>query len=57
MMTLPLHTSHALQLLDMTFFKPFKKDFKKERYFAMTNLLKNKSNKVTPMEWVDKALQ
>ncbi len=44
MMTLPSHTSHALQLLDMTCFNPFKKDLKKEWYFAMTNI--TKKNKI-----------
>jgi len=31
MITLPLHTSHALQPLDVACFKPFKIAFKKEK--------------------------
>jgi hypothetical protein len=31
MITLPSHTSHALQLLNATCFKPFKTTFRKER--------------------------
>jgi hypothetical protein len=35
MLTLPTHTSHVLHPLDVTYFKPFKTDFKKEKDFAM----------------------
>ncbi len=35
MTTLHSHTSHALQLLDMSYFKPFKTTLKKEKDNAM----------------------
>jgi hypothetical protein len=35
MVTLPSHTSYALQLLDMTCFKPFKNAFRKEQDSTM----------------------
>jgi hypothetical protein len=31
MVTLPIHTSHALQPLDVTYFKPFKTTFRKKK--------------------------
>ncbi len=36
MLTLPSHTSHALQPLDVFCFKPFKITFKKDRAIAMS---------------------
>jgi hypothetical protein len=35
MVTLPSHTSHTLQSLDITCFKPFKTTFKKEKNGTM----------------------
>ena len=55
--SLPSHISHALQLLDVACFKPFKCAFKKQRD-AWTML--NKNNKVEKQElceWTSKALQ
>jgi len=37
MVTLPSHTSHALQPLDVTCFKPFKTTFKEEKATTMIN--------------------
>jgi hypothetical protein len=37
MFTLPSHTSHALQPLDVVCFKPFKTTFKKEKNTTMIN--------------------
>jgi hypothetical protein len=36
MITLPFHTSHALQPLDISCFKPFKITFKKDKDVAMS---------------------
>jgi hypothetical protein len=36
MITLPFHTSHALQPLDVSCFKPFKITFKKDKDVAMS---------------------
>jgi hypothetical protein len=36
MTTLPSHTSHALQPLNVSYFKPFKIAFKKDRDVAMS---------------------
>jgi hypothetical protein len=55
--TLLAHTSHALQPLDVTYFKPFKINFKKERDFAMVKKHYRELNKATSTTWVDKALQ
>jgi hypothetical protein len=57
MVTLPSHISHTLQPLDVTCFKPFKIALRKEHdvIMAKSNLLE--PNKITLVEWVDKALQ
>jgi hypothetical protein len=56
MVTLLFHTSHALQPLDVTNFKPFKIIFgKKNSAMAKNNYFK--LDKVTLVAWVDKALQ
>jgi hypothetical protein len=56
MLTMPSHTSHILQPLDVSCFKPFKTVFRKERDGAMAKKVYIKSNKITLMGWVDKAL-
>jgi hypothetical protein len=56
MLTLPSHTSHTLQPLDVSCFKPFKTIFKKERDGATTKNNYIESNKITLAGWVDKAL-
>jgi hypothetical protein len=53
MVTLPSHTSHALQPLDVSCFKPFKTSFKKERDVAMVRNNYTKPNKVTLARWVE----
>jgi len=53
---MPSHTSHILQPLDVSCFKPFKTVFRKERDGAMAKKVYIKSNKITLMGWVDKAL-
>jgi len=41
MFTLPFHTSHVLQPLDVNCFKPFKNIFRKERNNAMIKNIVN----------------
>ncbi len=57
MVTLLAHTSHALQPLDVTYFKPFKTTFRKERDSTMVKNNYLESNKATLATWVDKVLQ
>jgi hypothetical protein len=47
MITLPSHTSHALQPLDVVCFKPFKIAFRKEIYITMVRRNYTKPNKIT----------
>jgi hypothetical protein len=47
MVTLPSHTSHALQLSDMTCFKPFKNAFRKEQDLTMVKNKYLELNKMT----------
>jgi hypothetical protein len=47
MITLPSHTSHALQPLDVACFKHFKTPVKKERNIAMVRKNYTKPNKIT----------
>ncbi len=47
MVTLPSHTSHALQLLDMTYFKPFKNAFRKEQDSTIAKNIYLELNKMT----------
>jgi len=47
MITLPSHTSHALQPLDVSCFKPFKTTFKKERDATMARSKYQELNKIT----------
>jgi hypothetical protein len=56
MIILPSHTSHALQLLDLTCFKPFKIAFKKERDIVMVRRNYTKLDKITLAGWVNKTL-
>jgi hypothetical protein len=56
MVTLPSHTLHAFQPLDVAYFKPFKIAFKKERYASMVNNNYSKPDKITLVAWVDQTL-
>jgi hypothetical protein len=56
MVTLLAHTSHALQPLDVSFFKPFKIAFRKERDNAMVKNNHCEPDKCTLSSWVDKSL-
>jgi hypothetical protein len=57
MVTLPSHTSHALQALDVSCFNPFKISFKKERDDgAMVKNYYCELHKVTLARWIDKVL-
>jgi len=56
MITLPSHTFHALQSLDMARFKPFKTTFKKERNTTMVRKNYTKLDKIALVGWVNKAL-
>jgi hypothetical protein len=56
MITLLSHTSHALQPLDVSYFKPFKTSFRKERNNNMVRNNYNELNKATLTTWVNKAL-
>ncbi len=56
MITLPSHTSHALEPLNVSCFKSFKTSFNKERDNSMVRNNYNEPNKATLVTWVDKAL-
>ncbi len=56
MVTLPTHTSHALQTLDVSCLKPFKTTFKKERDNAMVNNNHCELDKCILVSWVKKNL-
>jgi hypothetical protein len=47
MVTLFVHTSHALQPLDVTYFKPFKTTFRKEKDYVMVKNNYLEPNKAT----------
>jgi hypothetical protein len=47
MVTLLVHTSHALQPLDVTYFKPFKTTFRKEKDYVMVKKIYLEPNKAT----------
>jgi hypothetical protein len=57
MVTLPLHTSHDLQPLDVSSFKPFKTNFRKERDLIMERNNHVELDKVTLVGWVNKDLE
>jgi hypothetical protein len=56
MVTLPSHTSRALQALDVSCFNPFKTSFKKERDGAMVKSYYCELHKVALARWIDKVL-
>ncbi len=53
MITLPSRTSHALQPLDMSCFKPFKITFKKVRDVIMFRNNHMEPDKISLVGWVD----
>jgi hypothetical protein len=53
MITLPSHTSHALQPLDLFDFKPFKTTFRKVKDVIMSRSNDIEPNKITFVGWVD----
>jgi len=57
MVTLLAHTSHALQPLDVTNFKPFKITFSKKINSTMVKNNYLESDQIIIITWVDKALQ
>jgi hypothetical protein len=57
MITLPSHTSHALQPLDISCFKPFKKTFRKKKVATMVISKHQEPDKITFVGWVDKAIE
>ncbi len=56
MVTLPAHTSHALQPFDVSCFKPFKTTFRKEKDVVMSKTNYMDIVKITIIGWVDQAL-
>jgi len=56
MVTLLIHTFHVLQPLDVSWFKPFKILFKKEKDNALVKNNHGKLNKCTLVNWVNKSL-
>jgi hypothetical protein len=56
MIILPSHTFHALQPLNVAYFKPFKIAFRKERSITMVKRNYIKPNKITLARCVNKAL-
>jgi hypothetical protein len=57
MITLPSHTSHALQPLNVFCFKPFKTTFKKVRDAVIFKSNHMELDKITLIRWVDHALK
>lgn len=57
MVALSLHTSHDLQPLDVSSFKPFKTNFRKEKNLAMEKNNHVKLDKITLVGWVNKDLE
>ncbi len=53
MITLPSHTSHALQALNVSCFKPFKATFKKVKDVTMSRSNHMELDKITLIGWVD----
>jgi len=56
MITLPLHTSHAFQPLDVACFKPFNNNLKKEKDTTMVRRNDTKLDNITLAGWVDKVV-
>jgi hypothetical protein len=56
MITFPSHTSHVLQPLDVSYFRPFKYAFRKEKDESMFRNNHRELNKDTLVGWVDRAL-
>jgi hypothetical protein len=57
LLILPSHTSHALQLLDVAVFKPFKHHFREYRDLWTSRNLDQPAKKTTLVQWVSLALQ
>jgi hypothetical protein len=57
LLTLPSHTSHALQPLDVSIFKPFKQFFCQYRDFWMSRNLNEEASKETLAQWVSLSLK
>jgi hypothetical protein len=57
MVTLLAHTSHALQPLNVTGFKPFKITFSKKKDSTMAKNNYLELDQIIIITWVDKALQ
>jgi hypothetical protein len=56
LLTLPSHTSHALQPLDISVFKPFKTAFRVYRDMWVTKYKGMHTKKDTLAEWISKSL-
>jgi hypothetical protein len=56
-LTLPSHTSHALQPLDVSVFKPFKQFFRQYRDYWMSRNLNQPASKDTLAQWVSLSLK
>jgi hypothetical protein len=57
LLTLPAHTSHALQPLDVSVFKPFKQFFHQYRDFWMSRNINQPESKDTLAQWVSLSLR
>jgi hypothetical protein len=56
MITLPFRTSHALQPLDVYYFKPFKTTFKKVKDVIMSISNHMELDKITLAGWINQAI-
>jgi hypothetical protein len=57
MVSLPSHTSHALQPLDVAVFKPFKTYFREYRNYWTSRNVGQKATKETLAHWVSLVLR
>jgi hypothetical protein len=57
LLIIPAHTSHALQPLDVSVFKPFKQHFRENRDFWSSRNLNESATKDTLAQWVSLALR